>query len=158
MIDRFDDGPETRWRFFTDGVMGGVSQGRVTFLSEAGQAFARMEGTVSTENRGGFIQMRRDLERPPTADVSAAHLTVRGNGERYFVHLRTTATRRPWHYFQAPFATGADWTDLRLPFGDFAASGQLLRPLRADEITSIAVAAYGRDHAARVDVREIGFV
>lgn len=158
MIDRFEDGPEGRWRFFTDGVMGGVSQGQVTFLSEAGQAFARMEGTVSTENRGGFIQMRRDLANPPPDDSRAVRLVARGNGERYFVHLRTTATRAPWHYFQAGFATSADWTEVILPLPDFAASGQLLRPLRAGEVTSIAVAAYGRAHQAAIDIREIGFV
>ena len=51
MIETFEVQPETRWRFFTDGVMGGVSSGQVTFLKEDGQAYARMTGRVSTENK-----------------------------------------------------------------------------------------------------------
>ena len=47
-IENFTLQPETRWQFFTDGVMGGVSTGQVTFPREAGVAFARMTGTVSS--------------------------------------------------------------------------------------------------------------
>ena len=60
MIERFEAGAETRWRFFTDQVMGGVSTGQVALLPDEG-GFARMTGTVSTDNNGGFIQMRLDL-------------------------------------------------------------------------------------------------
>ena len=61
MIETFEVQPETRWRFFTDGVMGGVSRGQVTFPQEDGQVYARMTGRVSTENNGGFIQAALDL-------------------------------------------------------------------------------------------------
>ena len=37
---------ETGWRFFTDGVMGGVSTEQVVFAQEAGQPYARMTGSV----------------------------------------------------------------------------------------------------------------
>lgn len=157
MIDTFEDGPETRWRFFTDGVMGGVSQGGVAFLTEGPDAFARMEGRVSTANNGGFIQIRRDLETAPPGNVTSVRLVQRGNGERYFVHLRTTASAAPWQYFRAGFQSGPDWSAVTLPLADFAASGQLMRPLHAAPITSIAVVAYGRDHDARIEIREIGF-
>ena len=65
--------PDSRWRFFTDGVMGGVSTGQIAFEEEAGSPFLRMTGHVSTANRGGFIQARRDLTEPPvdTADPGA---------------------------------------------------------------------------------------
>ena len=56
MIENFKLQPETRWRFFTDDVMGGVSTGQVTFLKEGNQTYAHMTGNVSTENNGGFIQ------------------------------------------------------------------------------------------------------
>ena len=52
MIENFELQPETRWRFFTDSVMGGVSSGQVAFLEEAGQTYAQMTGRVSTENNG----------------------------------------------------------------------------------------------------------
>jgi hypothetical protein len=157
-IEDFEMQPETRWRFFTDTVMGGVSTGRVVFTEEDGRPHARMTGHVSTANRGGFIQMRTDLGSPPPEGAAGVRLVVRGNGERYFVHLRTTGTVLPWQFYQAGFDTARDWTEVRLPWAAFRASGALLRgEPRPGNLTSLAVAAYGRDHDADVEVREVGF-
>jgi hypothetical protein len=158
MIERFEAGAEERWRFFTDQVMGGVSTGRVTLLSEGETRFARMTGSVSTENNGGFIQMRLDLPPGATEGATGVRLVVRGNSQRYFVHLRTRGTRLPWQYYQADFDVGPDWTEIRLPLAAFRASGRLLaRTPEAEALTSLAVVAYGRDHAAEIDVAEVGF-
>jgi hypothetical protein len=158
MTETFENGPERRWRFFTDGVMGGVSSGAVAFERQDGRTHARMTGRVSTANRGGFIQMRMDLAAPPLAGTAGVRLVVRGNGERYFVHLRTSGTVLPWQFHQAGFETTGDWTEVRLPFEGFRPSGGFVaRVPRPESVTSLAVAAYGRDHAADVAVREIGF-
>ena len=150
--------PDTRWRFFTDTVMGGVSTGRVAFAEEDGQTHARMTGRVSTANRGGFIQMRMELESSPPEGTAGVRLVVRGNDERYFVHLRSTATVLPWQYHQAGFDVSRSWTEVRLPFDAFRASGALLRTQpRPGNLRSIAVVAYGRDHDADIEVREVGF-
>ena len=42
------------WAYLADTVMGGVSQGRAEFSNGA----LRLTGQVSTENNGGFIQVR----------------------------------------------------------------------------------------------------
>lgn len=158
LIEDFTMQPETRWRFFTDQVMGGVSTGGVIFAQDEGRAFARMTGRVSTANRGGFIQMRLDLASPPPEGTTGVRLIVRGNDQRYFVHLRTGGTLLPWQYYQAAFDVTETWTEVRLPLDAFTASGGLLRRLpAADSLSSVAVAAYGRDHDARIDVREVGF-
>ena len=157
-IEDFAMQPETRWRFFTDTVMGGVSTGRVEFIREDGRTHARMTGHVSTANRGGFIQMRLDLEGPPPEGSLGVRLVVRGDEQRYFVHLRTTGTVLPWQYYQAGFEAPRDWVEVRLPFDAFRASGALLRSEpRARSLTSVAVVAYGRDHDAEIEVREVGF-
>lgn len=157
-IEDFTMQPETRWRFFTDQVMGGVSTGQVAFAREGDVAFARMTGRVSTANRGGFIQMRLELTAPPPADAQGVRLVVRGNDQRYFVHLRTAGTVLPWQYYQSGFDVTESWTELRLPLDGFTASGALLRNApRASALKSVAVVAYGRDHDARIDVRDIGF-
>ena len=158
VIEDFMMQPETRWRFFTDQVMGGVSTGGVVFAQEDDQPYARMTGRVSTANRGGFIQMRLDLAAPPPKGTIGVRLLVRGNGQRYFVHLRTGGTALPWQYYQAGFDVTENWAEVRLPLDAFVASGALLRkvPL-AGSLSSLAVAAYGRDHDARIDVREVGF-
>ncbi len=158
LIEDFTMQPETRWRFFTDQVMGGVSTGGVTFAQEDGQAFARMTGRVSTANRGGFIQMRLDLATPPPEGTTGVRMIVRGNGQHYFVHLRTGGTLLPWQYYQAGFDVTESWNEVRLPLDAFEASGGLLRSVPAPgSLTSVAVVAYGRDHDARIDVREVGF-
>jgi hypothetical protein len=147
-----------RWRFFTDTVMGGVSSGTAAVITEDGHPHVRMSGTVSTANRGGFIQMRMDLPAPPPEGTHGVRLMVRGNGERYFVHLRTTASGRPWQFHQAGFDTGPAWAEVRLPFDAFEARGGLRDAApRPETLTSLAVAAYGRDHDALVELREVGF-
>jgi hypothetical protein len=158
VIEDFTMQPETRWRFFTDQVMGGVSTGGVTFLQDDGTPFARMTGRVSTANRGGFIQMRLALSSPAPEGTTGVRLMVRGNAQRYFVHLRTGGTLLPWQFYQAGFDVTESWTEVRLPLEAFTASGKMLRnvPLPGS-LTSIAVVAYGRDHDARIDVRDIGF-
>lgn len=158
MIEDFKMEPETRWRFFTDQVMGGVSTGGVDFATEDGHAFARMTGRVSTVNRGGFIQMRLDLATRPPEGTTGVRLMVRGNNQRYFVHLRTGGTLLPWQYYQAGFDVSQSWAEVRLPLESFAASGALLRSApRPSSLASVAIVAYGRDHDARIDVQEVGF-
>ena len=113
---------------------------------------------VSTANRGGFIQLRLDLASPPPEGTTGIRLVARGNGQRYFVHLRTNGTVLPWQYYQAGFAVTESWSEVRLPLDAFAASGALLRSApRPGSLTSIAIVAYGRDHDALVDVRAIAF-
>ncbi len=158
MIENFELQPEKRWRFFTDGVMGGVSSGQVAFVRDGEQVYARMTGRVSTENNGGFIQIRMELPDGAPENFTGVRLVVRGNDQRYFVHLRTRGTRLPWQYYQAGFETTGNWTEVRLPLDSFDRSGRLLRatPI-ANSIRSVAVVAFGRDHAAEIDVREVGF-
>ena len=158
MIEDFKFQPESRWRFFADTVMGGVSSGQVQFLSEDARRFARMTGRVSTENNGGFIQMQMDLSEPPPDGTTGVRLIVRGNDQRYFVHLRTSGTILPWQYYQAGFDVTGEWAEVRLPFTAFAPSSAILRDvLRVGSLRSVAIVAYGRDHAAEIDVREVGF-
>ena len=158
MIENFEMRPETRWRFVTDGVMGGVSSGQVTFLKEGGQTYAHMTGTVSTANNGGFIQMRMDLPEGAPEGATGVRLSVRGNGQQYFIHLRTGGMILPWQYYQAGFNVNRNWEEVRLPFDSFKPSGRMLRAApRAASLKSIAVVAYGRDYEAEIDVREVGF-
>jgi hypothetical protein len=158
LIEDFTMQPETRWRFFTDQVMGGVSTGGLAFAQEDGKPFARMTGHVSTANRGGFIQIRLDLTSPPPGGITGVRLIVRGNVQRYFVHLRTGTTLLPWQYYQAGFDITESWSEVRLPMDAFEASGRMLRGVpNPASLTSVAVVAYGRDHDARIDVREVGF-
>ncbi len=158
LIEDFKIEPEARWRFIADTVMGGVSNGQVEFVQEDRDVHARMTGTVSTANNGGFIQFRMKLPTSPSKEIVGVRLVVRGNEQRYFVHLRTSGTVLPWQYYQAGFPVTQDWSEIRLPFTAFEASGRLLRAVpRPGSLKSIGIVAFGRDHQAEIDVREVGF-
>ena len=144
--------------FLSDQVMGGVSTGQLRFERGGDGVFARLTGQVSTENRGGFIQFRRAISPALPSGLQGVRLITRGNGQRYFVHLRSTGTVLPWQYYQAGFEAGPSWAEVRLPFATFNRSGRMLRSVpQAGSLTSIGIVAYGRDHNAQVDVREVGF-
>jgi hypothetical protein len=158
MLDTFDNSPQSRWEFIADSVMGGVSTGQVNFAKESWSGYARLTGNVSTENRGGFIQFRTKLTEKPASDTRGVRLITRGNDHKYFVHIRTSGTVLPWQYYQGSFEATQSWTEVRIPFSAFKASGRMLRSEpRAGSIISIGIVAYGRDHQAEVDVKEIGF-
>ena len=96
MIETFADDPANRWRFFTDAVMGGVSSGQLSFDRDDHRSCARMTGTVSTANNGGFIQIQMRPSAPFPAGTGGVRLVTRGGGHGYFIHLRTTgALKRP---------------------------------------------------------------
>ncbi|WP_353314595.1 CIA30 family protein [Shimia sp. NS0008-38b] len=156
MFETFESDPATSWTYLADTVMGGVSAGSATFERDATGAFVRLAGQVSTDNNGGFIQVRRSLSKRLPSSTEGVRLKVRGNGDTYFVHLRTKGTRLPWQYYQAQFSTTSNWSDIQLPLDTFKPSGQFLRQTpRAETITSIGIVAFGRDHTAFVDVHEV---
>jgi hypothetical protein len=158
IVEDFNDGASPNWAFFTDQVMGGVSTGQAGLDSDGGQSFLRLQGEVSTANNGGFIQARLKLsERVPEA-AQGIEMEVRGNGQTYFVHLRTRGTVLPWQYYQASFEVTGDWTKVKIPFSAFKPQGRALRAAIAPgSIQSLAVVAYGRDHAADVSVTLISY-
>jgi hypothetical protein len=150
------------WQYVSDGVMGGVSRGSLSFGDDNGVGFARLTGDVSTANNGGFIQLRAGISFGALEDGGASlkgiRIRARGNGEPYFIHLRTTDNRRPWHYYAARFATGNEWQDISLNFNGFRHSAGMApdRP-QPQDIVSIGIVAYGRDHRADLSVAEISF-
>jgi hypothetical protein len=149
-LEDFSQGTSSGWSFFTDQVMGGVSQGRASLADGA----LRLEGRVSTANNGGFIQVRRPVSLPETA--TQIRLRVRGNGQKYYLHLRTSGTRMPWQYYQIGFEATDGWSDVTLPLSAFEASGRLMRRMpRANAVRTLALVAYGRDHSAFVEVSDI---
>ena len=117
-----------------------------------------MTGQVSTENNGGFIQLRRVIAKNSVDSAAGVYIKVRGNGQQYYLHLRTAGTLLPWQYYQASFASTSDWQTVRVPLSDFVRSGNWLsKAIRASSIRSIGIVAYGRDHSADLQIAEIVF-
>ena len=157
-FESFDPNDSRSWSFFTDGVMGGVSSGKA-FLGKSGSDnFVRLEGKVSTANNGGFIQIRHSLTKSLEKDIMGVSLKVRGNGEKYYVFIRTGSTLLPWQFYNASFKTSKNWKVIKIKLDDFEPSSSFLRKtIKSSSIKSIGIVAYGRDHEAKVDVSEIYF-
>lgn len=156
MIEDFGASAENRWVYFADTVMGGISRGGVEFLTENGNPYLRLTGAVSTANNGGFIQARASLSNSLNEETKGLRLRVRGNGERYYIHIRTNGTRVPWQYYQLDFPTTSGWNDVVLPFRSFKPSGSFMRKaLNPSKIRTIGIVAYGRDHAAELEVDSV---
>jgi len=162
LLEDFTEAAENRWEYLADTVMGGVSKGQVQFIASGDQTVLKLSGTVSTENRGGFIQARLPLVQPLPVVAEGLWLKVKGNNQPYFVHLRTAGTVLPWQYYQGKFETTDHWQFVKLPWSVFKPSegftSSLLREVPvAEKIKSIAIVAFGRDHRADVEVAEIGY-
>ena len=86
------------WVPFSDQVMGGISEVNFMEREENGLSHYHMEGNVSTENNGGFIQFRANV-KIEDLPYKGLEIKTRGNGEEYFIHIRTPKTRLPWNYY-----------------------------------------------------------
>lgn len=161
--DRTGDTPAaalgTAWRLVTDGVMGGVSQGRLSPGERDGRNCLRLQGKVSTANNGGFVQMVLDLPGRPSVDATpyaGVAITVSGNGETYNVHLRTSDLWLPWQSYRASFVAQPEWQTVHLPFTGFEPY-RTAQALQTDRLRRLGIVAIGRDFEADVCVARVWF-
>jgi hypothetical protein len=149
----------TQWRAVSDRVMGGVSTASLRRTQVDGRDARCLEGEVSLENNGGFVQINLELGTAGPLDASGytgVWLLQRGNGADYSLHLRTTATRLPWQSYRAGFVSTPDWTPVKLPFADFAPY-RIDRPFDPARLKRLGLVAIGREMSASLCVAEIGF-
>ncbi len=106
------------WQIVLDGVMGGVSTGRVT-QPEGG--VLRFSGELSLENNGGFSRTQTTVPEGSLKDASGIEARVRGDGRTYRFDVRTSDVRMRAGSFQTTFDTVAgEWVTVRLPFERFS--------------------------------------
>ncbi len=147
------------WAFFTDGVMGGLSQGKAIISNVKGHDCYHMTGNVTTENNGGFIQIRNKLKPTiSTKEYQGIYLKVYGNNESYSIHVRTAMTMAPWQYYKYNFKTTKEWNEIKAPFNKFQRSN-VYQPnnLVGQKINSIGLVAGFKDFEADICLSEIGF-
>lgn len=162
IIDDFNDNPEKRWQFYTDQVMGGVSEGRAGVRLDSEGSYVRLEGSVSTANNGGFIQIRRNVIEG-LKEAEGILLKVRGNGENYYLHVNTSETiflpQQYRFYYQAKFSTTNEWNEVRLPFSTAfkRSNSQISKYFTGEDVRAIGLLAYGKDHNALLEVKYLSF-
>ena len=134
--------------------------GQAFLDQDEGMIFARLTGNVSTDNNGGFIQLRTKLSfndlNSEQGKLEGVRLNVRGNGETYHIFIRTSTDRSYRDYYSATFKAGDKWQIIDLPFGQFKHrySNQILD---GNDIRTFAIVAYGRDFVSDISVSKIIF-
>ena len=149
-----------RWELISDRVMGGISRGSMRRETVDGRPALRMQGDVSLENNGGFLQIALDLA-PDGRSVDASGWTgleidTLGNGERYNLHLRTADVTRPWQSYRQSFTAGSEWRTHRLAFAAFEPH-RIDAPLDLGILRRIGVVAIGRAFFADVAIAGVRF-
>ena len=146
------------WVYFADTVMGGKSSGGAERVNVDGRAAIKLTGNVTTENNGGFVQVRRELESGQDTDIEGISFETKGNGETYYIHIRNGSSRLPWQYYSASFRTSENWETVKIQFSDFQRSGSFMaKSLKKKTINSIGLVAYGKDHQALVLISNLKF-
>jgi hypothetical protein len=147
-----------QWRLVTDGVMGGVSDGRLEPAVVRGRACLRLQGEVRLDNNGGFIQAALDVP-DELLDVVKEYrgvlLEVSGNNEPYNLHLRTRDLWMPWQSYRTTFAATPEWQTLNLPFADFKPY-RTTSTLNTSRLKRIGILAIGRAFDADLCIGRIG--
>jgi hypothetical protein len=128
-----------RWVYLADTVMGGVSEGSANIIdTPEGQAI-KLFGKVSTQFKG-------------------IKLKVKGNGDEYFVHIRNSSSKLPWHYYSKSFIAKNEWQVIELPFSEFLRSSNFIRKkMKVESIKTIGLVAYGKDYEADVSILNMSF-
>ncbi len=150
----------TQWRQYTDQVMGGESTASYSFEVIEGKRCIHLQGNVSLANRGGFVQVALPLRQNGRAfDASpftGVRLWVKGNGENYYVHLRSSKTWLPWQYYEAPFFADNQWQKVEIPFEEFKPES-LKSALNPKKLKRLAVVGAKKAFKADIAVSRIEF-
>ncbi|MCJ7814847.1 MAG: CIA30 family protein [Xanthomonadales bacterium] len=104
--------PET-WQAVNDGVMGGVSTGRMV----QAENFLRFEGEISLENNGGFASVRH-LVGQDLSPAKVVRLALRGDGRSYQFRIRLDG-HLDGVAWRAEFDTTGEWQTVELSLDEF---------------------------------------
>ena len=137
-----------------------LQEHRIGLTPESVKALTDKSHKVLVENNGGFVQAALNLAKSgDTIDASGyvgVRLVVRGNSEKYSVHLRTLDNDRPWQSYRASFTAFPRWKTISLPFVNFPPY-RIEVPLDTTKLKRIGLVAIGRAFDADLALAEISF-
>jgi len=146
------------WQSVNDGVMGGVSSGR---MSES-EGSLRFEGQLSLENNGGFASVRRPVDQD-LSKTTAVRLELRGDGRTYQFRLRQD-DRFDDVAWRAEFPTSGEWQTVELSYDQFIPVFRGRRVPQAGPVVPAKIRQAGFMLADKtpgvfaLEVRSIGFL
>lgn len=109
------------WRVVDDGVMGGLSKGKIE-ISDDG--ILNFNGKLSLENNGGFSSLRSGDLKLDLSGAEGLRARVKGDGRTYQMRFSTDARFRGMEIsFKSDFKTKKDeWIEIKVPFNKFSGS------------------------------------
>jgi hypothetical protein len=120
VLFQFDRPEDSRpWRTVNDGVMGGLSDGRISFNTNGRMRFF---GTLSLANNGGFASTRASGQDLGLAQGEVVVLRVRGDGREYNFNLYAQRNLGGYSYRQSFRTKAGEWTEVQLPVDKFVAT------------------------------------
>jgi len=114
MLYDFQSSSLDDWRIVNDGVMGGLSQGKLQ-IDQQGHAI--FSGQVSLENNGGFTSIRRNMKAVEVDPAKSVQIRLKGDGKRY--QFRFKEDESNYYSFIQYFQTSGEWEVIEIPLGDF---------------------------------------
>lgn len=109
-IDFTESDKFNNWQIINDGVMGGLSQGKIRF-NEEGMVFS---GFVSLENNGGFTSFRSPFQHIDLSGFESIQIKYKSSGLDCAISFdRSRRFWRPNHKLKLPVSS--DWTTLNIP-------------------------------------------
>lgn len=122
-VAEFDakEGDRFGWRVVDDGVMGGLSKGKISI---GDKGVLKFSGKLSLENNGGFSSLRSKEVKLDLSDSEGLVARVRGDGRTYQIRLGSDSRFRGMEVsFMAAFpTTKGEWTEVKIPFTDLVGS------------------------------------
>ena len=102
------------WRVINDGVMGGLSQGKVVYEKDK----LVFTGTISLRNNGGFSSLKSPFDYYDISDYSKLKIRYRSEGVKMAMTMETS---RYFYnpYFKYELANSSSWKEIVIDLKDF---------------------------------------
>ena len=111
----FSDAAQVKsWRTVLDGVMGGLSTGRV----EMGDETMIFSGETSLRNNGGFSSMRVAVPERIFSDSDAIRIRVKGDGRTWIIGAKNAAGMGGDSFWTRFDTVDGEWQDLVFPIDE----------------------------------------
>jgi monofunctional biosynthetic peptidoglycan transglycosylase len=112
-----DDAKE--WQAVNDGVMGGVSEGKLKITDQKTLEFF---GTLSLENNGGFASVRTKAKKLGLKKGDSIVAKVRGDGREYTLNLYLNKPLMAFSYRATVQTKKDEWIEIKVPLDKFEAT------------------------------------
>ena len=126
------------WYVVNDGVMGGLSKGRLETNQDGHGVFY---GRVSLENNGGFTSIRHPFKTKKVSGYTYLVLRVKGDGKRYQIRVKPKTSL--YYSYIAYIETSGAWETIRIPMREmypvFRGNRLKLGNFEANELQEIGI-------------------